>query len=145
MPAPDTFDMAAMKAELTRDEGSRRFPYYDSGNRMTVGVGRDISDNGLRPDEISLMLDNDIRGAAADLDHNIPWWRTLDPVRQRAMLNLCFNLGWSKFAQFPRFFSAMHQARWDDAAIELIGSRWHTQVGDRATRIEEMVRTGRAA
>lgn len=138
----DSFDLNAMRAELTRDEGRRRFPYYDTGQRITAGVGRNLSDVGLRDDEIDLMLNNDIFGATADLDHNLPWWRTLDPVRQRVMVNMDMNLGWPKFSQFARFFSAVNQHRWDDAALELIASRWAVQVGDRARRLEVMMRTG---
>jgi len=138
----DTFDLAQMRAELTRDEGRRRFLYYDQGNRITGGVGRDLSDVGFRDDEIDLMLDNDISSAAADLDHNIPWWRLLDPVRQRVLCNMCFNLGWPKFSQFARFFSAVNQHRFDDAALEMAASRWAVQVGERARRLETMMRTG---
>jgi len=141
----DTFDMVQMRAELTRDEGRRKFPYYDQGRKITIGVGRNLDDVGLHDDEIDYLLTNDLHDAAAVLDHNVPWWRLLDPVRQRAMLNLQYNLGWGAFGQFARFFSAMSQHRWDDAAIELISSKWHAQVGDRAKRIEGMVRTGVAA
>ena len=138
----DTFDMAQMRAELTRDEGRRRFPYYDQGNRMTIGVGHDIADVGLNDACIDFILGEDICSAAADLDHNIPWWRLLDPVRQRVLLNMAFNLGWPKFSQFARLFSAVNQHRWDDAALEMIASRWAVQVGDRAKRLETMMRTG---
>jgi GH24 family phage-related lysozyme (muramidase) len=134
--------MAQLRAELTRDEGRRKFPYYDQGNRMTVGVGHDLADNGLNDASIDFILGEDIYAAAAVLDHNIPWWRTLDPVRQRVMLNLSFAMGWPVFAQFARFFSAVNQHRWDDAAMELIASRWAVQVGDRARRLESMMRTG---
>jgi len=141
---PDTFDMPTLQQELRRDEGWRRFPYYDQGMRTTVGCGRNLDGNGLRDSEISFMLDNDIHAAMTDLDHNIPWWRTLDPVRQRVMINMAFGLGWTHFAMFARFFSAVHAHRWDDAALEMIASRWHTQVGDRALRLEAMMRTGTA-
>jgi lysozyme len=141
----DTFDLAQMRTELARDEGRRKYPYADTGMKLTVGVGRNLTDRGLRDDEIDYLLANDIHAAAADLDHNLPWWRTLDPVRQRVMLNLCFNMGWGTFSQFARFFSAMNQHRWDDAAVELIASKWHAQVGDRARRLESMIRTGEPA
>jgi len=113
--------------------------------RCTIGVGRNIDDNGLREDEIDYLLTNDLHAAMADLDHNLPWWRSLDPVRQRVMANMMFGMGWPTFSQFARFFSAVHQHRWSDAATEMINSRWHNQVGDRALRLEQMMRTGNAA
>ena len=142
---PDTYDAAALRAELSRDEGRRYRPYYDGRMRTTIGVGRDLDDTGVSDSEVDLMLANDIASCERDLDHNLGWWRTLDQVRQRVLLNMAFNLGWTHFAQFPRFFSAVHAHRWDDAALEMIASRWHGQVGDRALRLEEMMRTGNAA
>jgi lysozyme len=91
------------------------------------------------------MFANDSDSAAADLDRHVAWWRTLDPARQRVLLNMCFNMGWPVFSQFARFFSAVAQHRWDDAAIEMLASRWATQVGDRATRLATVMRTGTAA
>lgn len=141
---PDTYDAAALRDELSRDEGRRHKPYYDGRMRTSIGIGRDLDDVGISDAEIDFLFSNDVASCERDLDHNIGWWRTLDPVRQRVMLNLCFNMGWTRFGLFARFFSAVHQHRWDDAALEMIASRWHTQVGDRALRLEAMMRTGKA-
>lgn len=138
----DTFRLPLLKAELARDEGRRRFPYYDTGMRVTIGCGRNLADVGLRDDEIDYLLDNDIAQATSALDHNLGWWRSLDAVRQRVMLNMCFNMGWTNFSQFARFFSATYQRRWDDAAAEMLSSRWAGQVGDRAKRLAAMMQTG---
>lgn len=129
-------------AELSRDEGRRTHPYLDTANRLSIGVGRNLTDRGVSEAEIDLMLAHDIESAESDLDKNLTWWRGLDPVRQRAMLNLCFNMGWPTFSQFPRFFSAMYQQRWADAAVELSTSKWASEVGARATRIIGMITTG---
>jgi len=141
---PDTYDAAALRAELSRDEGRRHRPYYDGRMRTTIGVGRNLDDTGVSDSEVDLMLANDIARSERDLDHHLSWWRQLDAVRQRVLLNMAFNMGWPTFSQFARFFSAVHQHRWDDAALEMIASRWHTQVGERALRLEQMMRTGTA-
>ena len=39
--------------QLTRDEGIRNKPYVDTVGKVTIGVGRNLSDVGLYPDEIS--------------------------------------------------------------------------------------------
>lgn len=138
----DTFDLSRLREELARDEGRRPFPYYNSGLRVTIGIGRNLHDVGLRDDEIDYLLSNDIGQAVSALDHNLGWWRTLDAVRQRVMLNMCFNMGWAVFSQFARFFSAVYQKRFDDAAAEMAASKWAGEVGDRAKRLEAMMRTG---
>ena len=138
----DTFNLAAMHDELVRDEGRRHLPYHDTAARLSIGIGRNLTDKGITDAEIDFMFEHDLSDAADDLDRNIAWWRSLDAVRQRVMLNMTYNMGWPSFSMFARFFSAMRQSRWDDAAIEMISSRWATQVGDRAKRLEQMVRTG---
>jgi lysozyme len=78
----------------------------------------------------------------AELDKALPWWRSLNDTRQRALVNMCFNLGISRLLQFKRTLNALEDGRWDDAADAALESRWATQVGQRATRIARMLRSG---
>src|SRR6476659_583197 len=87
-----TYDRELLAAELRRDEGVRRKPYVDTTGHLTVGVGRNLDAIGLDDAEIALLLEHDIARAEADLDLRWPWWRDLDPVRQRVMCNMAFNL-----------------------------------------------------
>lgn len=140
----DTYDINQLQIELRRDEGWRQFPYYDTDKNESIGCGRNLTARGVSDSEILLMWTHDVEDVEAALDRNLSWWRGLDPVRQRVLLNLGFNLGWGGLSQFARFLSAMHQGRWNDAAQELVNSRWHSEVGARALRLEAMVRTGEA-
>ena len=45
---------------LERHEGRRAFPYLDTVGKLTIGVGRNLSDRGLSEDEIDLLLASDI-------------------------------------------------------------------------------------
>lgn len=49
-----------LRPQLRIDEGVREFPYTDTVGKLSIGVGRNLDDVGLRPDEIALMLENDI-------------------------------------------------------------------------------------
>lgn len=138
-------------AELRRDEGVRAKPYDDATGKppackgkITVGVGRNLTDVGLSDDEIDFLLLNDIMRVRVDLDANIPWWRTLDPVRQRVLQNMCFNLGWPTLAQFKATLAAVRLKQWERAAAGMLSSRWASQVGTRAYRLAQMMRTGQA-
>lgn len=133
--ADDTYDKAALAAELTLDEGSRAFPYIDSRGYCSIGIGRNLSAKGLSPDEIAFLFGHDIADCCAAMDHAIAWWRTLPPARQRVMINLCFNLGWGSFSQFHRFFAAMQRHDWPTAAAELRNSLWYGQVAARGPRV----------
>lgn len=141
----DTFDMAALIHELERDEGRSAKPYIDTDGKISTGVGRNLTDNGLQDDEIDLLRDHDIATTAADLDRHLLWWRTLDPVRQRVLINMCYNLGYPKFSKFVLFLRAVEDHRWDDAAYQMGASRWAGQVGNRALRLQGMMRSGKIA
>lgn len=135
-------DRARLIAELRRDEGVRPKPYTDTVGKLTVGVGRNLTDVGLSDDEIDYLLGNDIARVEADLDAHAPWWRSLDPVRQRVVANMCFNLGWPRLAKFVNTLGAIRAGQWDRAAVGMLTSKWAEQVGKRAERLSDMMRTG---
>ncbi len=127
-------------ADLELDEGVRRKPYRDTVGKLTVGVGRNLDDVGLSPDEVQLLLDNDIARAVSDLNQNIPWWADRPEGVQRALVNMCFNLGWPRLSSFTRMLAALEFKEFDMAAREALDSKWARQVGARAERIAALIR-----
>lgn len=151
-----SYDKAALKQELIRDEGKRLWAYLDILKNWTIGIGHlltgdelmaYVQDNKpcrkLSDPECDRIYDADIADAEAKLSRIMPTWRTLDDVRQRAMLNLTFNLG-NRLKGFSRFLDAMDEQDWPRADRELLDSKWAAQVGGRAGRIRHMIRTGEA-
>ena len=130
----------AMRAELVRDEGLRLRIYKDTVGKLTIGVGRNLDDVGISKDEAYLMLDNDIQRTSDSLDKNLPWWKTLDEVRQRVILNMAFNMGINSLLGFKNTLAAIQAGRYNDAADGMLASKWATQVGARATRLADMMR-----
>ena len=116
--------------------------YNDSEGIPTIGVGRNLRDRGLSDDEIDYLLSNDIDIVVDELDKVMPWWKDLDEVRQRVLCDLVFNLGMPRFSGFKKSISYMKQQMWDQAADELLDSKWARQVGRRAQTLSEMMRTG---
>lgn len=131
----DTFGMPLLTDELTVDEGWKRFPYTDSRGCLSVGIGRNLTGNGLSAAEIGFLFGNDVASCCADLDAHAPWWRTLTAIRQRVMIGLCFNMGWPRLAGFQHFLAAMQARDWASAAYELKDSKWYDQVGSRGPRV----------
>lgn len=86
------YDPVKLKAELTVDEGRRARIYVDTVGKVSGGIGRNLTDKGFRDNEIDLMYQNDVAETEAWLDRNLTWWRSLDPVRQRVMMNMAFNM-----------------------------------------------------
>ncbi len=135
------YDAIALKAELTRDEGRRRGIYVDTVGKVSGGIGRNLTDKGFREDEIDLMFQNDVAETEAWLDRNLPWWRSLDPVRQRVLMNMAFNMQ-GKLLGFRNFLAAAQRGDWARASAEMLDSLWARQVGDRSKRLAKMMETG---
>src|SRR5580765_6037026 len=95
-----------LEDQLIRDEGLRLKPYTDTVGKTTIGVGRNLTDVGISKDEALLLLNNDLDAAIADLSR-FPWFVALDAVRQRAVVDLRFNLGMGGFLLFQRFIHDM--------------------------------------
>ncbi len=136
-------DLERLKAELTRDEGLRLKPYKDSVGKVTIGVGRNLDDGGISPAEAQTLLEHDIESATAGLDRELPFWRTLDEVRQRVLVNMAFNLGIAKLLGFKHTLSLIETGEYATAADSMLASLWARQVGPRARRLAEMMRTGK--
>lgn len=131
--------------QLKRHEGVRTHAYQCTANMTTVGVGRNIDENGglgLSEDEIEYLLENDIKRCKQELIA-LPWFAEIDSVRQDALINLCFNLGMTRLLGFKNALTAMSVGDYDKAADEFMDSRWAEQVGSRADEVCEMIRTGR--
>jgi lysozyme len=129
-------------AQLIDHEGLRLRPYVDTVGKLTIGVGRNLTDKGLSKPEALHLLENDIHECIADLA-SAPWLERLDAVRQRAMLDLRFNLGPTRFRLFKQMLRALDDLRYGDAADALLASKWATQVQPaRRDRLVRMLRTG---
>ena len=131
----DTFGLDLLSQELTLDEKLCLKPYCDTEGKVTIGVGRNLTDDGISYAEAATMLANDIHEATADLDRQMAWWRGLPPAQQRVMANLSFNMGIERLTGFVKFLAAMRKQDWVTAQAELRDSKWFGQVGERGPRM----------
>ena len=127
--------------QLTIDEGRRPRIYVDTVGKVSGGVGRNLTDRGFSENEIDLMLKNDIDLVENSLDRYLPWWRHMNDARQNVLANMCF-MGIGTLLKFANALAAMKSGRFDDAADEMLDSKWAKQVGDRAKRLAKTMRSG---
>ena len=134
-----------VRAQLRVDEGTVEHAYTDSEGYLTIGVGRLIDKRiggHLRPDEIALLLENDIDRAEADAKVLFPGFERLSDARKAVVVNMAFNLGRVRLAGFRRFRAAVKAGAWEQASAEMLDSRWAEQVGQRAQRLSEQMKEG---
>lgn len=127
---------------LIRHEGVSLFPYTDTVGKITLGVGRNLTDCGISRAEAFYLLANDIVDVNASLLREYPWCVTLDPVRADVLRSMRFALGSGGLSKFVRFIAALKNDNYTAAADELLTSRWAEQVGGRAHELAAMLLTG---
>ena len=145
--------MKTVRALLIAHEGVRQKPYDDATSKplrpghaltgkLTIGVGRNLSDRGLTRSEVNVLLDHDITRATRGARKH-KWFEGLNEPRQAVCISMVFCCGSKGWSLFKRTHAAIAQERWEDAAVQLLDSRFAKQVGDRALHLAEMLRTGR--
>lgn len=158
----DPLNREILRSELVRDEGLRLKPYRCTAGKLTIGVGRNLDDvgisycetkelhitkqsastKGISKDAAMALLDNDIDRCISDLDRHIPWWSKLDEVRQRVLINMCFNLGIRGLLGFRNTLKHIRHGQYDRAADNMLLSLWARQVKGRAFRLSQLMRLG---
>ena len=100
--------MSKLSDQLRIHEGVRSHVYLCTAGYETIGVGRNIAESGigLSDDEIDYLLENDIKRCKQELV-GLSWFPDLDPVRQDAIVNLCFNFGLTRLMGFQNAKGAM--------------------------------------
>ncbi|MGN7613057.1 glycoside hydrolase family protein [Magnetococcales bacterium HHB-1] len=135
-------NLERMKDQLIQHEGLRLKPYRCTAGKLTIGVGRNLDDNGISKAEALHLLGNDINRVIRELNSSFPWFETLDETRKRVLIDMSFNVGLTTLCRFKRMLRAIEAGNYSLAAKEMLDSRWARQVGQRATKLSRMMSTG---
>lgn len=141
---------------LTKHEGRKKKPYKCPAGANTIGVGwnydatplptdiaASLAKHGQITEEmIDRLLEISIRHATLDCRVLFPEFNQFSPVRQMALIDFVFQLGFRRARCFAKSIAAINTGRWEDAAKEMQDSAWYQQVPKRAQRICEMVELG---
>ena len=135
----------ALKSRLIKQlrlhEGVERFPYRDTVGKLTVGVGRNLTDKGLQDHEIDYLLTTDINEVVSAADR-YTWFGALTDNRKLVVVDMLFNLGQTRFEKFKRMIAAIEAADWEQASEHMLTSKWASQVKGRATTLATMMLNG---
>ncbi len=145
--------VSLLVSELTRDENVRLLVYDDATGKPigpgsvvvghpTIGTGRALDVRGITHDENSILLTNDINSFFLGLQNAYVWFNNLDDVRQRVIINMALNLGLAGLAGFHEMLEYVADSRYGLAASAMEDSIWFHQVGARAVRLVDAMRTG---
>lgn len=142
-------DLELMQAELLRDEDMVLHVYDDATGRLirpgsiiighpTIGVGRCLDEDGLTEGEALTLLANDI-GLYVHQLGGFAWFRNLDAVRQRAIVNMRHQLGMNGLLEFHDMIAALERCDWTAAVAAGRASQWHVHSFARAERVLALI------
>lgn len=140
-------DNARLLAMLKLHEGKvtnatgRHMPYKDSTGHLTIGYGRNLTDNGISEQEAEYMFWNDIQQAVREA-RTFDWFEGLDDVRKNVIVDMIYNLGLGGFSSFKGTIEHIKRGEYEDAARHMLNSLWAKQVKSRAVRLARMMETG---
>lgn len=144
---------------LVYNEGCRLTPYKCTQGKTTIGVGRNLDDNPLTPEELKFighnplqgitksqafyLLRNDIKKVKRQLDEALPWWRDLDGDRPFVLLDMCFQMGLKSLLGFKNTLDCIATGYYLKAADNLLKSLYAKQTPKRAERNAQCLREGK--
>src|SRR6476659_4098252 len=136
---------------IIRHEGrSNRF-YYDSTLQkyVTGGIGF-LCDPRLGATIPDPVIDLWFDILLQEVEQSLPQWATeeaLAPVRHAVLVDMQYNMGPEPFNEngvkdWPMFVAQIKAGDWEGAATNMMSTKWAKQVGSRAARLAQMMRTG---
>ena len=149
--------------KLISHEGLRLQVYKDSLGIATIGIGRNLEDRGITPEELEWMdipnmaivhtmgiteadamylAQNDVQIVEEELLRSHPCVENLDAVRQLVLVDMAFNMGVPRLGKFKKMWAAIHENNFEEAAKEMLDSRWANQVKSRSTKLAHAMHTG---
>lgn len=131
--------------QLKRDEGEKLHAYQDTLGYWTIGIGILIDQRkggGLRPEESEFIFRNRLKLLDEELARVLPWLPKLDPARRGVMLNMAYQMGAMGLLGFKTTLALVSAGKYQEAAKQMLESKWAKQTPARAQRLSNQMATG---
>jgi lysozyme len=125
---------------ISRHEGLKLEPYFDTNGVLTIGYGHILS-RPISRRAAMLIREDDIESAHVAAQA-YAWFADLTPTRQRVIVEMIYNLGAAGFSRFRRMIHALTLKDYVGASREMLDSHWHHQVGTRAETLARLMEEG---
>lgn len=131
--------------QLRQEEGEKLVAYQDHLGYWTIGVGRLIDkrkNGGISAEESAYLLNNDINRIVKTLSERFKWFSQLNEPRQAVLVQMAFQMGVVGLFAFTNTLSLIELGLYEEAAENMLKSKWATQTPARAKRLSEQMRAG---
>ena len=139
-----------LRMELADDEGCKYSIYLDHLNLPTLGIGHLITEadpefgepigTEISEERVRKAFNLDV---AVTIDECKVLYDDFDDLPEEAQLVICnmmFNMGRPRLSKFKGMKSGCDARDWNKMADEMVDSRWHDQVPNRAKRLVKRIR-----
>ena len=127
---------------VKRHEGFRSEPYVDTLGHITIGYGHKVQS--VSEPEAGGQLLHDLwiaRSGALQL-FSPDIWPALNDIRKDVLTEMVFQLGKNGVSKFVKMKWALDKGDYQEAANQMILSRWYEQTTHRCTTLAGMMRNG---
>jgi len=129
------------EGKVLLDNGNHKL-YKCPAGKQTIGYGWNLEDRGL-PENLAIQLLNiALNESESECERNIASWNKHNFARKSVLVDMVYNMGWSRFSTFVKFLAALDDQDYDKAADEMADSRWYKQTGLRAKTLRKQMRSG---
>ena len=128
--------------QIKEHEGLVLKPYKCTANKLTIGYGHNLEDNGLSKTACEFILFEDIEEAKKNLYavFTKKFFENLSNNQKIALIDMMFNLGLSRFLTFKKFILAVKNKDFIKASAEIINSRAYQQNKHRYKKLSEQIK-----
>ena len=131
-----------LKNNVKRHEGLRLKPYKCTEGKLTIGYGHNLDDNDIPRIVAEDLLDIDLMKANNELFAKYPEYRHFSLNRKNALIDMSFQLGMPRLSLFVKMHKALSERDFDEAANEVLDSKYAKQTKSRAYENSELIRNG---
>jgi len=143
-------DIEKLREQLKIDEGCVYELYNDHLGFATFGIGHLVTESdpehgqeigtAVSESRVVAAFEQDVQTVLSDCAILYPDFDELPEEAQQVIANMMFNLGRPRLSAFKGMKAGVDARDWNEAADQMVDSRWYRQVGARAERLVERMR-----
>jgi len=143
-------DLEVLRKQIEADEGCKYEIYLDHLGLPTFGIGHLVTESDeeynrpvgtfITTDRVAECFNKDVGTVLEDCERLYADFDSLPEEVQLIIANMMFNMGYPRLSKFKGMKAGCDARDWNKMADEMVDSRWHDQVPNRAKRLVKRIR-----
>tara|TARA_R110001592_G_scaffold64662_2_gene198668 strand:+ start:741 stop:1181 length:441 start_codon:yes stop_codon:yes gene_type:complete len=143
-------DLEVLRKQIEADEGCKYEIYLDHLGLPTFGIGHLVTESDeeynrpvgtfITTDRVAECFNKDVGTVLEDCERLYADFDSLPEEVQLIIANMMFNMGYPRLSKFKGMKAGVDARDWQQAADEMVDSKWYHQVTNRAERLVSRMR-----